>query len=208
MGLLCCKKAPGKGLRQLITDGLQNRWLAAADHAGRSRRLGGGPAWQTLQPGTGARLKAQAARRAGHCLGSAAQNAQALLVKVMQDCHRSLGSRLVAFSHGVRVQPHKLALLCCHAQIVRAGSDVSVSVQWQLRDTAGHRTQTLPARVTSRMVQPGWLVLLLNQEQLAPVLIGLKAFFIIEPAVCSRQTQSGSTPHCGFQGKRGKLMGV
>ena len=71
-------------------------------------------ALQTLQPRPRARLKAQATRAAGQCCGSAAQNAQALLIEVKN------GYGVACFFH---------------SEIVRGQSDAAVSVKWQLCDS-------------------------------------------------------------------------
>ena len=70
-------------------------------------------ALQTLQPRLRSRLKAQATRAAGQRCGSAAQNAQALLIEVKD------GYGVAGFFH---------------SEIVRGRSDAGVSVKWQLCD--------------------------------------------------------------------------
>ena len=71
---------------------------------------------KTFQPGPRARLKAQTARAIGKRAGSAAQNAQALLVEVLD------GRGVVFFFH---------------APIVKGQGDAPVSVGWQLCDRTG-----------------------------------------------------------------------
>jgi hypothetical protein len=77
---------------------------------------------QALQPRPRTRLEAQAARRVGHGACGAAQDTQALLVEIMK-------SRTV----GVRRNSK-------HAEIVKAGGDVVVSVWWQLHDSVAAMT--------------------------------------------------------------------
>ena len=89
---------------------------------------------QAVKPGPRARTEDQATRRAGHCPRGAAQDAQQLQLDTLKS-----GSALGAALWPVDV----VKTGCCrvmrdgnHAEIVKFGGDMDVSIRWQLRDSA------------------------------------------------------------------------
>lgn len=124
------KKAPGQGLE---TGGASiGRWARC-----RLRAPGGCRCAvpQPIEPGPGARLETQTAGAAGHCVGGAAQNAQALSVKVVNGRGCSGSSSYRALSGGCQIQGHGVLHLAVMAAILSAASDAGVSVRWQLCDS-------------------------------------------------------------------------
>jgi hypothetical protein len=91
---------------------------------------------QAIQPGPRARAEAQAARRTGHGPRGATQDTQPLLVNVMEVRSRRTLAAAICRVDAMNTGTWKVMRNRYHAEIVKAGGDVVVSIRWQLYDIA------------------------------------------------------------------------
>lgn len=129
------KKSPVKGLKGLLLSvggGLRiDAQAPAIDQAGGLPFIR-----KPLQPGLGSRLETQASRAAGHGLRGAAQNAKALFIKLVMDGASGKANAFFRLSGPAQINSHCVLRRVAHGEILKAGGDVLMSLQWQLCDNA------------------------------------------------------------------------
>lgn len=94
------------------------------------------PTPKPLQPRPGSRLETQASGAAGHGLRGAAQNAKALFVKLVMDGAIGKAGAFFRLAGPVQIKSHCVLRRVAHGEILKAGSDAVMSVQWQIHDSA------------------------------------------------------------------------
>ena len=128
------KKAPMAGLEIYgfsVSGCCRSRVRAAAYRTGGASADG-----QPVQPGAGSRPVTQTARTAGHGLRGAAQNAQTLFVKLVMNGASGVVRAFFRLTGPVQIKFHCVLRRVAHGEILKAGSDAVMSIQWQLRDSA------------------------------------------------------------------------